>query len=68
MVKKDMACVLEAAKGDLMLGLKQREASLHKWRLGRWLFKGFYAFFSRFVLINVKRNGISRILVSGCKF
>ncbi|KAF9683141.1 hypothetical protein SADUNF_Sadunf05G0181300 [Salix dunnii] len=33
MVKKDMACVLEAAKGDLMLGLKQREASLHKWRL-----------------------------------
>ncbi|KAJ6681032.1 CYTOMATRIX PROTEIN-LIKE PROTEIN [Salix koriyanagi] len=33
MVKKDMACVLEAAKGDLMLGLKQREASLHKCRL-----------------------------------
>ncbi|KAH8509595.1 hypothetical protein Peur_051384 [Populus x canadensis] len=33
LVEKDMACVLEAAKGDLMLGLKQREASLHKSRL-----------------------------------
>jgi len=41
-----MACVLEAAKGDLMLGLKQREASLHKSRLGQWLFQGSYALFS----------------------
>ncbi|CAK7346194.1 unnamed protein product [Dovyalis caffra] len=33
LVEKDMACLLETAKGDLMLDLKQREASLHKSRL-----------------------------------
>jgi hypothetical protein len=30
-----MACLLEAAKGDLMLGLKRREVSLHKLKLGQ---------------------------------
>ncbi|KAJ6336795.1 hypothetical protein OIU76_006631 [Salix suchowensis] len=33
LVEKDMACLLEAAKGDLMLGLKQKEVSLHKLKL-----------------------------------
>ncbi|KAF9686722.1 hypothetical protein SADUNF_Sadunf02G0019000 [Salix dunnii] len=33
LVEKDMACLLEAAKGDLMLGLKQGEVSLHKLKL-----------------------------------
>ncbi|XP_050215013.1 uncharacterized protein LOC126666094 isoform X2 [Mercurialis annua] len=30
LIEKDMACLLEAAKSDLMLGLKHREASLYK--------------------------------------
>ncbi|KAB5568141.1 hypothetical protein DKX38_001934 [Salix brachista] len=33
LVEKDMACLLEAAKGDLMLGLKLKEVSLHKLKL-----------------------------------
>lgn len=33
LVEKDMACLLEAAKGNLMLGLKQREVSLHELKL-----------------------------------
>ncbi|KAJ6953485.1 kinesin-like protein KIF20B [Populus alba x Populus x berolinensis] len=33
LVEKDMTCLLEAAKGNLMLGLKQREVSLHELKL-----------------------------------
>ncbi|OAY22696.2 epidermal growth factor receptor substrate 15 homolog [Manihot esculenta] len=33
LVEKDMTCLLEAAKSDLMIGLKHKEASLYKLKL-----------------------------------
>ncbi|KAF2324692.1 hypothetical protein P3X46_002023 [Hevea brasiliensis] len=33
LVEKDMTCLLEASKSDLMIGLKHREASFHKLKL-----------------------------------
>lgn len=35
LVEKDMTCLLEAAKSDLMIGLKHKEASLYKLKLGQ---------------------------------
>ncbi|XP_021614048.1 uncharacterized protein LOC110616049 isoform X2 [Manihot esculenta] len=35
LLEKEMTCLLEAAKSNLMIGLKHRDASLHKLKLGQ---------------------------------
>lgn len=38
LLEKEMTCLLEAAKSNLMIGLKHRDASLHKLKLGQYFF------------------------------